>query len=272
MRPLPLLLACALVASGCARTPSRTPGRSEVVAGLYPLAFVAEQVGGSKVHVTTLTPPGAEPHDIELSPAQVGLVEQADLVLLVSGLQAALDQAAHGGQVLDVSDVGAEPKGVPANDPHLWLDPVRMRDIANAVAERLGTSAADLVARLGALDRETSAALRHCAQRRLVTSHAAFGHFAARYGIENVGIAGLNPEAEPSPRQIANIVGLVRDQHVTTIFTEPLVSSKVAETVARAAHVRVAVLDPIESVHAGDDYFTVMRRNVAAIRTALGCT
>jgi zinc transport system substrate-binding protein len=272
MKLLPLVLAGALVATGCARTTARTPGGTDVVAGIYPLAFVAERVGGAKVHVTTLTPPGAEPHDIELSPAQVGEVEQADLVLLVHGLQAALDAAARGDHVLDALSVGTPAAGSPANDPHVWLDPVRLRDIANAVAARLGTSADALVADLDRLDADIRAALRGCARQDIVTSHEAFGQFAARYGLRQVGIAGLSPEAEPSPGRLAEIAAYVRDHHVTTIFTEALVSPKVAETVAREAHVRTAVLDPIESVKDGDDYFTVMRRNVATLHTALGCT
>jgi zinc transport system substrate-binding protein len=270
MRALPLFLVAALVAPACARGAAHPSGQREVVAGIYPLAYVAERVSGARV--TTLTRPGAEPHDIELSPAQVGRVEQADLVLLVHGLQAALDAAAHGGRVLDVLSVGAPPPGTSKNDPHVWLDPVRMRDVAGAVAERLGGDAGALVADLAKLDADTRAALRNCARHDIVTSHEAFGHFAARYGLRQVGIAGFSPDAEPSPGRLAEIAAYVRAHHVTTIFTEALVSPKVAETVAREAHVRTAVLDPIENVKDGDDYLSVMRRNVATLHVALGCS
>jgi zinc transport system substrate-binding protein len=282
MRALPALLACSLVLPGCARSTAHQAGRVEVVAGVYPLAYVAERIGGAHVHVTDLTPAGAEPHDIELSPAQVGEVQQAGLVLLVHGLQAALDAAARG-NVLDAAQVGAPPAPGLAKDPHVWQDPVRMSAIATEVAGRMAArdtahasdytaGAAALVADLRRLDADIRAALGHCARHDIVTSHEAFGHFAARYGLHQVGIAGISPDADPSPRRLADIAAYVRTHDVTTVFTESLVSPRVAETVAREAHVRTAVLDPIEGVRPGDDYFTVMRRNVAALRVALGCT
>jgi zinc transport system substrate-binding protein len=278
---LAAVLACVLLA-GCARGSAHVAGRLDVVAGVYPLAYVAERVGGSHVRVTDLTPAGAEPHDIELSPAQVGDVESADLVLLVHGLQAALDAAAHGDAVLDAAKAATPPAGVPAGDPHLWLDPVQLRAVTLAVAGRLAArdpanatdyaaAGAALAAELAALDSETRAALSGCARHEIVTSHEAFGHFAARYGLRQVGIAGLSPDAEPSPARLAQIASFVQAHRVTTVFTESIVSPKVAETVAREAHVATAVLDPIEGVRNGDDYVTVMRRNVAALRTALGC-
>jgi zinc transport system substrate-binding protein len=278
---LAAVLSCVLLA-GCARGSAHVAGRLDVVAGVYPLAYVAERVGGSHVRVTDLTPAGAEPHDIELSPAQVGEVESADLVLLIHGLQAALDAAAHGDMVLDAAKVATPPPGVAPGDPHLWLDPVELRAVTLAVAERLAArdpahatdyaaAGAALAEELTALDSETRAALSSCARHEIVTSHEAFGHFAARYGLRQVGIAGLSPDAEPSPARLAQIAAFVKAHRVTTVFTESIVSPKVAETVAREAHVATAVLDPIEGVRDGDDYVTVMRRNVATLRTALGC-
>jgi zinc transport system substrate-binding protein len=268
--------------AGCARGSAHVAGRLDVVAGVYPLAYVAERVGGSHVRVTDLTPAGAEPHDIELSPAQVGEVESADLVLLIHGLQAALDAAAHGDMVLDAAKAATPPPGVAPGDPHLWLDPVELRAVTLAVAGRLAArdpahatdyaaAGAALAEELTALDSETRAALSSCARHEIVTSHEAFGHFAARYGLRQVGIAGLSPDAEPSPARLAQIAAFVKAHRVTTVFTESIVSPKVAETVAREAHVATAVLDPIEGVRNGDDYVTVMRRNVATLRTALGC-
>ena len=276
VRWLAVLLLLAVPA--CVANTRAGGGRVEVVAGLYPLAYVAQRVGGTYVHVTDLTPRGAEPHDIELTPAQVGTVQSADVVLLVPGLQPAVDAAAPRRRVLDAF------AGLPRReaDPHLWLDPSRLAAVATLFARRLAdvdpahdttylNAGLSVSTELSALDRDYRSGLGHCARRDIVTSHAAFGYLADRYGLHQVGIAGLTPDADPSPKHIAAAARYVRDHGVSTIFFESLVSPKVAETVARETGARTAILDPVENVATGDDYVTVMRRNLAALRTALEC-
>jgi zinc transport system substrate-binding protein len=283
MRTPALLVALALAAPGCVASTAHG-GTVRVVAGLYPLAYVAEQVGGDAVTVTDLTPGGAEPHDIELTPSQVRTVQEADVVLVVHGLQPAVDDAAPGkDRTLDAFNGAARRGEGGARDPHIWLDPVRLAAVAQSLAERLATVDAahaedyrrrgrDLAAVLARIDGEYRTGLAHCARTAVVTSHEAFGYLADRYGLTQVGIAGLSPEAEPSPGRIAAAARYVRAHHVTTVFFESLVSPKVARTVARETGARTAVLDPIESVRTGDDYVAVMGRNLAALRAALGCT
>lgn len=273
-------LAVLLVLAGpaCVASTRAGGGRVEVVAGLYPLAYVARQVGGDLVHVTDLTPPGAEPHDIELTPSQVGVVRSADVVVLVPGLQPAVDSAAPRRRVLDAY-AGLSRR---ADDPHVWLDPSRLAALAVTLARRLADvdpphdttylqRGDDLARALSVLDRDYRTGLAHCTRRDVVTSHAAFGYLADRYGLHQVGISGLTPDAEPSPKQMAAAARYVREHHVTTVFVESLVSPKVSETVARETGARTAVLDPVENVATGDDYVSVMRRNLTALRTALGC-
>ena len=110
-----------------------------------------------------------------------------------------------------------------------------------------------------------------------MTSHAAFGYLAASYGLEQVPLTGITPEAEPSAKEIESLVEKVRQQGATTVFFETLVSPKLAQTVAREAGAKTAVLDPIEGLTkdesaAGADYFSLMRANLAALRKALGCS
>src|SRR4051812_37188232 len=103
MRIVPALLLLALVVAGCSAVP--TGGSKNVVAAFYPLAFAAERIGGPSVHVENLTPPGAEPHDIELTPREVGEIQTAAVVLYLShGFQPAVEQAAKGsrGKRVDV--------------------------------------------------------------------------------------------------------------------------------------------------------------------------
>jgi zinc transport system substrate-binding protein len=146
------------------------------------------------------------------------------------------------------------------------------------VGDALGRprAAAALIAKLTALDAAYRRGLRDCAHRTFVTSHAAFGYLAARYGLHQVAITGLDPEAEPSARRLASLAELVRRSGTGTVFFERLVSPKLAETVAREAGARTAVLDPIEGLtpseqDRGFTYFTLMRQNLRELRAALGC-
>lgn len=274
-------------AAGCgSRAETTGSGSRKIVASFYPLAYVAQEIGGASVTVENLTPAGAEPHDLELTSGDVRDVKDADLVLFLgNGFQPAIERAVAGrkGRSLDLlagqetrSGIGEE--GRTAVDPHVWLDPVRYEGMARRIARALGDlSAADsFVAKLRALERAYRNGLAHCDRRQIVTSHAAFGYLAARYGLQQVPLEGLSPEAEPSPLAVQRLVEEVRATHATTVFFETLVSPKLAQTVAREAGVRTAVLDPLEGLTAdekkhGATYFTVMRGNLATLRTALSC-
>jgi len=276
MKTILVLLTLLLGATACgAKTASQ--GRKRVVAAFYPLAFAAQQVGGSKVEVTNLTPPGVEPHDLEATPGDVQAIKSADLVVLLGhGFQPQLEDAAGRGKqviwLLDTPGLHRFDNG----DPHVWLDPVRYALIVRRVGQALGRPDAGLEARLRALDREYRTGLEHCARHEIVTSHEAFAYLAARYGLKQVAITGLTPEAEPAPMDLQRVVELVGRTHATTIFFETLVSPRIAETVARETHAETAVLDPIEGLtpaeaSRGEDYFTLMRANLQALRGALGC-
>ena len=271
MRAL-LLVLLALAASGCAGEAS-APDR-DVVASFYPLAWATEQVAADSIDkVVNLTPPGAEPHDIELSPSDIETVRDAELVVyLGGGFQPALEDAvdAREGRSLDLLRKG--------EDPHIWLDPVRFAQAVERIARGVGGagSAYDEIRELKQLDSEYRRGLAVCERRVLVTTHAAFGQLAARYALTELSLAGRSPESEPSPRELEELIEKVRASGATTVFAEPLVSSGLAQTVAREADVDVVTLDPIEGLSkerlaAGEDYLSVMRSNLDALREALGC-
>jgi zinc transport system substrate-binding protein len=268
-----LVLVVLVLLAGCGATEGS--GRSTVVAGFYPLAWAAESVGGGSFEIVNLTPPGAEPHDLELSPDDVQEIRDAHLVVYVGGgFQPALEDA-----VEDRTGPSLDVLGESQGDPHVWLDPIRFARIVDEIAQALGrgSSADEYVAALELLDDEYGRALDNCARAELVTTHAAFGHLAERYDLEQLALAGSSPEAEPSPRELERLVEDVRASGATTIFAEPLVSDRVAETVAREVGARVAVLDPLEGLsderlEAGEDYLSVMRENLTVLREALGCT
>ncbi|WP_433204829.1 metal ABC transporter substrate-binding protein [Dactylosporangium sp. CS-047395] len=275
------LLSVAGSLAGCAFEPPAEDGRVHVVAGFYPLQFVAQEIGGAHVGVENLTRAGAEPHDLELQPSQLAALEDADLVLYLRGFQPAVDEGADlqaKAKTFDVAGVAS----LHDADPHVWLDPLRLAAIADRVADRLAQAdpahadefrqrAAGLGERLAALDREYTQGLQSCVRHDVVTSHEAFGYLAARYGLTQVPVTGLNPDEEPGPQRVRDVARLAKERGVTTIFFESLVSPKLSETVAREIGARAAVLDPIEGVEDGETYFTVMRTNLAALRTALDC-
>lgn len=248
-------------------------GAQTVVAAFYPLAWAAERIAGEGVEVLNLTPPGAEPHDVELSPRDVDAIRDADLVLYAgSGFQPAVEDAVRDRSGPSVDVLGGD------DDPHVWLDPVRFADVVGDIGRALGRQerANELAAELRGLDDEYRRGLERCARRTLVTAHAAFGHLAARYGLRQLSLTGRSPEAEPGPRELERLVDEVRDSGATTVFAEPLVAEGLATTVAREAGAAVAILDPVEGltherIEAGDDYLSVMRENLATLRKALGC-
>ncbi|MEV4764970.1 metal ABC transporter substrate-binding protein [Micromonospora chokoriensis] len=280
------------------------PKRVDVVAAFYPLQFLSERIGGDAVRVTNLAKPGAEPHDLELNPSQVGQVSDAELIVYLKGFQPAVDDAVaqNGGDrafdvtsvqpLLDASAGGHDHEGEEGHaeesggkDPHVWLDPTRLAGIGDQLAQRLGTAdpdhAADYTARaaalradLTALDGEFKTGLATCQRREIVTSHAAFGYLADRYQLDQVGITGLSPDVEPSPQRLAHVIEEAKEHQATTIFFETLVSPKVAETIAGQVGAKTAVLDPIEGLAAGSngDYLSVMRTNLQTLQTALSCS
>ena len=288
-----VLLASLAACSGGPGPPSG--GRLRVAAAFYPLQWLAEQVGGDRVEVTALAKPGAEPHDLELTPREVGSVIDADLVVYLSGFQPSVDDAvgqAHRGAAFDarpsadldltytpIENGKSQAGGAGTTDPHFWLDPTRLAKVADALAAKLGErdpqhraiyreNARSVGATLAVLDRRFARSLRTCASKDLVTSHNAFGYLARRYGLRQVAITGLTPDQEPSPQDLARTARFVRDHDVRTIYTETLASPATAEAVAKETGARTDVLDPIEGLYdasRGRNYLEIMRSNLATL-------
>ncbi|MFB8771374.1 metal ABC transporter solute-binding protein, Zn/Mn family [Streptomyces broussonetiae] len=277
----------------------------DVVASFYPMQFLAEQIGGEHVNVTTLTEPGQEPHDLELSARQTAQLGESDAVLYLKSLQPAVDEAIdqsgvktkidaatlttledhgdvehdHGGEEEESSEEEEH-----ALDPHIWLDPVKYSEVAEGVgaafekadpdhAADYKKNTAALVEKLGALNTSFEEGLKDTDTKVFFTNHAAFGYLAERYGLTQEAISGLDPESEPSPARIKELQEEAKADGVTTVFYETLVSDKTAKTLAKDAGLKTDVLDPLEGItdkSKGEDYFQVMEANLKALETALG--
>ena len=304
-RPALVLGAAAVLAvTGCgsdsAATDAGSSERLRVTAAFYPLQWASERVGGDHVVVRGLTKPGAEPHDLELTPKAVAELAASDVVVYLEGFQPAVDEAVatqakdaafdvspSADLTLAATEEGGDHAGeTSGKDPHFWLDPVRLTGVATAIGERLAAAdpenatdyraaAAALGKDLGALHDEFAAGLEQCRSDELVTGHAAFGYLADRYGLGQEGITGVSPDAEPNAATLRELTEHVRDAGVTTVYAETLVSPALAETIARETGAHVAVLDPLEGIteeSAGADYLEVMRANLSALREGQQCT
>jgi zinc transport system substrate-binding protein len=275
------------------------PGRVDVVAALYPLAFLAERIGGDAADVTDLTPAGVEPHDLELTANQIATLAEADLVLYVGeGFQPAVEDAianAVEGRALDALESGSLPAsslgraeggkehaGEGEIDPHLWLSPPRYADLAQEVGDEMAAvdsdnareyedNASELIAELEALDDEFRSGLADCQRNEIIVSHAAFGYVAEEYGLEQQALAGLDPGVEPSPARLAEVAGFAEERDATTVFYEELVSPAVARTLADEVGLRTEVLSPLETAPERGDYVSAMEANLDRLKRALGC-
>ena len=302
---LSLLAAAACASTGSAGTPTRTPGQLRIVAAFYPLQFITQRVVGEHATVVNLTQPGAEPHDLELTPRQVASLTTANLVIYEKGFQPDVDEAvgqSENREVIDTTtvvslrplmtnghDLGhGEGAGHDhsALDPHIWLDPTSVSRIAGAVEARLviidpdhaadyRRNARELEQELRGLDLSYRSGLAHCVRTEFITTHAAFGYLAQRYHLTQIAISGLSPDAEPSPARIAEVQRVAREYGLTTIFSETLVSPALARAIAGDLGLVTDVLDPIEGLtdqSRGHDYFSIMASNLAALRKAGGCS
>lgn len=291
------VLSLVLLAPACAGSAGSSQGEDSsisVVTSFYPLAYAAQRVGGDAVTVTNLTPPGVEPHDLELAPEALELVASADVVVYLSGgFQPVVEEAVEAeatGVTVDValrSDASSDASGVTEGDPHIWLDPALYADIVDRLATALvETRAADaeifranareLEAQLDELAGAFRLGLAECETRTMITNHAAFGYLAAAYDLDQQAISGSSPESEPDPARIAELVKVARETDATTIFAEDLLSAEVAEILAAEAGLSTALLSPLEGlteaqIVAGDDYLSVMRRNLETLRDGLDC-
>ncbi|WKD34744.1 metal ABC transporter substrate-binding protein [Streptomyces xanthophaeus] len=278
------LTACSGAAAG---TGGGKDGKVGVTASFYPMAFLAEQIGKDHVKVDSLTKPGVEPHDLEITPRQTGQLGEADVVLYLKGLQPAVDKGVSLSGVKNVVDAatltelevhgsghdhGAEEghaegeghdhghgHGEGGKDPHVWLDPVKYAEIARGVGAALEKAdpghAADykkntdeLVGKLTALDTEFKDGLQNTASRTFITTHSAFGYLAERYRLDQEAISGVDPESEPSPARMKELQGLAKQENVSTVFFETLASDKTARTLAADTGLTTDVLDPLEGI------------------------
>ncbi len=281
-------------------------GRLRVLTSFYPMYDFACKIGGDSIEVINMVPSGTEPHDWEPSTNDLKNLEKADVFiyngadmepwaddLLVSRSDALRVVEASENIELRTTDGEHEHAHEHAEadhhhgdfDPHVWLDPenakIEMETIKDALSASDPANAAvfqanyeKYAAELDALDAEFREKLSSLPNRTIVVAHEAFGYLCDAYGLTQVGIEGLSPDSEPDPGRMAQVIDFVRENNISTIFFEELVSPKVAEAIASETGAQAKMLSPLEGLSdeqsaAGADYFSVMHDNLAALLEAL---
>ncbi len=273
------------------------PAILQITTSFYPLYFFTSAIVGDKASVVNITPAGAEPHDYEPTPNDIAMIERSRIVVLNGGGLEAWGDAIRkninpqkttvvvAGEGLTTQTVIEDDKKI--IDPHVWQSPILAKQMVQKIlaaiiladpqnSEYYTEHAAALLSQLDALDQDYRSGLLACTRKDFVTSHAAFGYMASTYGLVQVPIAGISPDTEPSPKQLAGITQFVRDHKITIIFFESLVSPKLSQTIAKETGASTMVLDPIEGLsdedlRTGRNYLTVMKDNLKNLQTALTC-
>jgi len=277
--------------------PTTQSSKLQITASFYPLYYFSQQIAGDKANVINITPAGAEPHDYEPTAQDIAQIENSKLLVLDgtgleawgNGIKQNLDPKKTA--ILTVGEGLINQKvmenGQNVIDPHIWLSPPLVKQIVDKILASLSqidpenasyyqTNAVALKTKLYDLDAQYKQGLANCAEKNIITSHAAFGYLATAYGLNQVSIAGLSPDAEPSPQQLADIVKFAKDNNVKYIFFESLVSPKLSDTIATEVGAKTLVLNPIEGltndeIAQGKTYFTEMQNNLTNLRIALQC-
>lgn len=310
-KSLGFLLTLTLLASACASQEPLVKSDDElhITTSLYPVYYFTSELVQDRAKVINLTPGGSEPHDYEPTPYDLQAMEESDLLIVNGNLEPWLEDLEQvleekGVSVLvltedmDLLEGSHEHEGEEdeyeeeeheeeAKDPHVWLDPLLSYQIVEKLVQELTTldsknaefyeaNATILKEKLLALDESFTTSLMACDQDTFVTSHTAFAYLAHRYGLTQLPIAGLSPDAEPSAAEMTEIVDFVKANNVKVIFFESLVSAALSETIAKEVGAETLVLNPIEGlteeeVVNGDNYFTVMEQNLENLTIALEC-
>src|SRR5258708_1133974 len=291
-----LLIGFLVAKNNTTQTPQ--PNKLQVTGSFSPMYYFSSVISGDKATVQNITPAGAEPHDYEPSTRDIATIENSKLLVLNGGSIEAWgnkikDNLQGTGTIIVIAGEGLTTRmiieaGKTVTDPHVWLDPILAKQEVARIKQGFDkadptnsayydNNAKSLDTKLDQLDALYKQGLQNCQQKDIVTSHAAFGYLAARYGLNQVAISGLSPDAEPSNQQLAQVTNFAKQHHVKYIFFESLVSPKLSDTIANEVGAKTLVLDPIEGlsnddIRAGKNYFTVMQQNLKNLQLALACS
>ena len=285
-------LGIVVFAAACSKNSQTVPTEDaqkslKIYTTFYPLYDFTKKIVGGNAQVENLIPAGAEPHDFELSPKQAAKIYDADIfIFLGESMEPWAKKMAEDLNKKGVTVIEAGKGLIENNDPHIWLDPVLAGKMAQSIYD--GVVSADkgheqyyknnmtgLIQKLDELDKSFGQIVSGSIRKDIVTFHGILGYAARRYGFNQVAITGLSPQEEPSPKKMAELIEFCRTKDIKYIFTEPGGSLKLSETLARESGTRILELNPLgtlrmDEMKAGEDYFSIMEKNLEVLKTALG--
>jgi len=288
--------------TGCSSGQSKATARDKILVytSIYPLYDFVGKIGGDKIQLKNIVPSGGEPHEWEPTPRDIAEISKADVLIFCgAGMESwkdkvlgAIDKSkvvvVDASQNVELIEGKHDEEGHdhPGVDPHIWVDPVNAKTIVNNILAGLikadgknrkfyEANAAAYQKELDLLHQEYQTSLANVKNNEFLVSHDAFGYLAKRYGLQQVAVRGLSPEAEPSPADMANIIKMAREKQIKTIFFETTVSPKVSQTIAGELKAETLVLNPMdgltaEEIAAGHGYLYTMRQNLNNLKIALG--
>lgn len=276
----------------------------KVAASFFPLYEFARNVGGNKAEVYSFLPIGNEPHSWEPSIQQIEELKGTKLFIYNgAGMEAYLSKFMESGEFANMTFVKAsdsitllkadsaeDDKEILAQggmDPHVWNDPIyaeqevaniknAMKKVDPANAQYYEDNANAYIAKLSTLDNSIKTGLSHCKKDTFVSFHNAFNYFSNRYGVHDVWITGIAPEADVPPQDIQKVIQIAKDKDVKVIFSEDLVDPRLANTLASEIGAQVMVLSPLEGINQteqqeGKTYLDKWYENLNNLRMALEC-
>ena len=299
------------IPASCQSAPAAMPDeRLQVITTIYPVYDFATKVGGDSVNVTSIIPAGAEPHDWEPTPSDIIKIQEADvfiyngagmefwvdsvltsvssesLIIVNASDTLTLRPASASGEEHDESEADVEDEHEHgAYDPHVWLDPLNAKEQMHVIMDAFVQADPDnkinyetnfqtYATAFDQLDKEYSDAITPLSDKNIVVAHEAYGYLCDRYGLSQIPIEGISADSEPDAARMADIIDFVNENKVRVIFSEELLSPRVAEAIASETGASTDVLNPIgglteKQLQDGEDYFSIMRKNLKALVRAL---
>jgi zinc transport system substrate-binding protein len=256
-------------------------------ASFYPIYDFVKKIGMEKVNVSTVVPPGIEPHDFEPTAKQVVELQNADLIFINgAGFEEWLDRIGND-NIVELSKGLSIENADSVPDPHIWLDPVLVKNLSTAILDALITrdpqnadyyrnNNIEFNTKLDKLNSDIKNNLTDCRLNDFIAFHDAFGYFANRYGLIQHSIEGLAPEAGVNPQSVSDAINLSRQLNISVIFSEENIDPRLSETIANEIGGMVLLLNPIELISQeeqdlGEDYISKMYDNLNNLKIALGC-
>ncbi|MDR1605663.1 MAG: ZinT/AdcA family metal-binding protein [Streptococcaceae bacterium] len=280
---------------------SQKSDKLKIVTTFYPMQEFTKQIVGDTADVTVLVKPGVEPHDFEPSAKDVAAIQDSDaFVYNNENMETWVPKTTKDMKKVDVikasegilllpgveeeeeADHASHEAHEHVLDPHVWLAPSLAIKEVETIRDQLvkqfpkqkatfTKNAEAYLTKLKALDQAYKDGLANAKQKNFVTQHRAFAYLAMEYGLNQVAVSGLSPEAEPSAARLKDLKAYVEKNDIKYIYFEENASDKIAKTLADETKVQTLVLNPLESLtqeqeKAGEDYITVMTENLQNLK------